>query len=562
MPIQDNFTRKDSSDKNWIHLALCIPTSILSFLLTQNFRILNPRHVGWLLNSGDSATSLTQWTYFRKTPIWQWPVTLNKHYGYPWAKTIIYADTAPLFAVPLKFLLGSVDGLIQFIGFQILFSTFLMIVFTSLCVQAVTRDALYSQICGLSISTTPVLLFRDVFTHYSMNIMWVIPAAMHLIISNQNKNRDFYWGLLSFVTLTWMPYFLVHVLILLVSVHVAIGFAGLLTWRRIATSFNTIFIFCFAAMTVNGFWYNRSSSAQHGLDFYNANLLALINPKATENSDWSSVLPGFDNATDGQYEGFAFLGLGIFIMFFISVILAVFNWHDIVRLLENRGVRALLLATGLGWLLSLGFSLDFGTNRLFKLEVPPSIISIFSIFRSSGRFMMLTALAIALLTFLVTHKFLRRKIALGLLITCTLSTIVDSRSQILANKKHQSISSFGTEFDRAKDFLATNDIGRVVFISPENSAYFWKMSILVAAASRNIPANDGFFARPNDLKLTNERDRTIADFQNSFPIRGELWVVYPEFGQTEIGRLLELKSKNCWIEIQSATLISWKKCGS
>ena len=145
-----------------------LPAAILSFILTQNIKILNPMNFGWLWGSGDIAASFSTWLYFRKTDFLQWPLTLNENFGYPWAKTIVYTDTPPIFAVPAKYLFGFVESPIQFTGFQILLSTYLLVLFTALVIRKYTRSLTAALLGALLISTSPMLIFRDVFYHYSL----------------------------------------------------------------------------------------------------------------------------------------------------------------------------------------------------------------------------------------------------------------------------------------------------------------------------------------------------------------------------------------------------------
>ena len=113
---------------------------------------------------------------------------------------------------------------------------------------------------------------------------------------------------------------------------------------------------------------------------------------------------------------------------------------------------------------------------------------------------------------------------------------------------------------KAGDFLDIYEINRVTFIPPEDSAYEWKMAILAATAERNIQVNDIFAARPNQLKLNQEREITEFRFTNEFPVIGEIWVLYPEFTKMYSSRVQELIERNCSINIEQAVAISWKRC--
>lgn len=538
-----------------------LPVAVLSFLLTQSPVILNPRHIGWLWGSGDIASSFTQWIYFRQSPILQWPLTLNSQFGAPWAKTITYTDTPPLFAVPLKYLLLGVDGTVQYTGLQILLSTYLLVLFGAKALNARTDDPWFALAGGLLISTAPMLLFRDVFFHYSLNVMWVIPAGIYLILRPQTKYSYLGWGSLFFITLTWMPYFAAAVALLWLPDLVVRLLNRRLSVQAALWAVASVIVSSGLGLVVDGFWFNASSSGDAGLGFYNANLLALFNPLATPASTWSSILPAFANATDGQYEGFAFMGLGATCLVLVSLVLLIWHRADIRSAITRPWVVTLIASIALSWFLALGFSLDVGQLHLLKIPIPDSLAGALSIFRSSGRFMTVVAIAIVLLALLVLRRYLSRWLAIVLTLGAVGATLLDSAGQIAVNKAQQSVEAqIPPSMTAAGEFLAAQRVGRVTFIPPEDSAYQWKMAILGAAALRNIPVNDTFTARPNLERLTEERDRTSIAFDASVPAPDEAWVIYPEFAAAHAVRLSELTEQLCHISIDEAVVLTGSRC--
>ena len=538
-----------------------VPVAFISFVFTQNIAILNPRHTGWLWNTGDISSSFTQWIYFRNSPLIQWPITLNSNFGWPWARTIIYTDTPPIFAVPLKYLLAPIDGLIQFTGIQILLSTYLIVLFSALTVFLKTQDFAYSLMSGLAVSTTPVLLFRDVFNHYSLNIMWVIPAAVLLVLKTPSRRTRFGWALLFFISLLWMPYFFIHLGMLWIPYLIAEYYRTRRVKVVILGVLPTIASSALA-MIVNGFWYNSSASFDHGLGFYNANLLALINPLATTNSVWSQILPSFRNATDGQYEGFAFLGLGLTSILLICAV-QLFRRKDLRKtVLQSSGPLCLLASALLALFLSFGFVIHFSTIEILRIPIPGLLRNPLSTFRSSGRFMILVSLVIALSGLIVFRRFASKQVVYAALTLAIASTLIDSQPQIAINKQQQ--DGIGSALPALSkpigEFLDTQQISFVTFIPPESSAYRWKEAVLAAAAIRNFPVNDLFSARPNSVKLTNERELVTKRFALESPRDSEVWVIYPDFAVSQSSRLKELILQSCSTIIGEVTLLARGPC--
>jgi hypothetical protein len=538
-----------------------LPAAILSFLLTQNIKILNPMNFGWLWGSGDIAASFSTWLYFRKTDFLQWPLTLNEKFGAPWAKTIVYTDTPPIFAIPAKYLFGFVEGPIQFTGFQILLSTYLLVLFTALTIRKYTRSLSVALLGGLLISTSPMLIFRDVFHHYSLNLFWILAAGIFLVTLDRQRYRIWPWAVLFFIAITWMPYFMVPVLLLwLPDVLVRLK-RGYLTWTVAALSSISMVTAIFCGLVIDGFWYNSSPSGGSGLGFYNANLLSLINPLATPSSIWSQVLPTYTNATDGQYEGFAYMGIGLLVVCLVGITVLLVRPRRFLTLLSKRVAISLSITAVVAAIMAAGFSWDFGTTHLFAIPIPTFLAETFSIFRSSGRFMLLTALLIALLGIIAAAKYLPKKFSIPLLIVAFLCTYADTYPQITVNRDQQeSTQNIPADMARVTDYLSVNNIKKVTFIQPEDSAYSWKMNILGATALANIPVNDIFAARPNEEKLTSERDSTLARFKTKDLKVGEAWVLYPDFVKDNGESVKEISSANCVLRIEDAIVVTKGAC--
>lgn len=269
--------------------AWSVPVSLVAFFATQSPLILNPRHIGWLWGSGDISSSFTQWLYFKETSWLQWPVTLNSGYGSPWTKTIVFTDTPPLFALPAKAIAGLISGPFQYTGMQILLSTYLLVLASSAFIWLMSRSVTVALSGGLLMAVSPMLLFRDVFFHYSLNIMWVIPAALALTALHSSRTPLLWAGLVA-ITLLWMSYFVVPIMVIWFWDQASRVYSHTLSWiqwsRHSASLVGSILV----ALIINGIWYNFSSSSDFGFGYYNANLLALVNPMATKSSSWSLVL--------------------------------------------------------------------------------------------------------------------------------------------------------------------------------------------------------------------------------------------------------------------------------
>jgi hypothetical protein len=256
------------------------------------------------------------------------------------------------------------------------------------------------------------------------------------------------------------------------------------------------------------------------------------------------------------------MGIGLLAISLVGIA-ALLVRPDRVKTLLSKPVAISLCITGAAAaILAAGFSWDIGTTHLFSIPIPSFLTETLSIFRSSGRFMLLTALLIALLGIIAAAKYLPKKLSIPLLIVAFLCTYVDSYQQISVNRDQQdSTQNIPSDMARVRDYLSANKINKVTFIQPEDSAYSWKMNILGATALANIPVNDTFAARPNEAKLTAERDSTLARFENSDLRVAEAWVLYPDFVKAHDESVAEIVKDNCVLRLEGALVMTKGACG-
>lgn len=96
-----------------------IAIGIATFGALTNWRILNPLFVRWLY-WGDPSTSYLGWQFFRKTPLLQFPIGASPNYGVGFASSIMYTDSVPLIAIPLKYVSFLLPNEFQYFGIWIL----------------------------------------------------------------------------------------------------------------------------------------------------------------------------------------------------------------------------------------------------------------------------------------------------------------------------------------------------------------------------------------------------------------------------------------------------------
>lgn len=511
-------------------------TASVVFPLTFNPRIINPLNYGWLWSGGDISSSFSGWNYFRHTPFFQWPLSDNPLYGGNIAQSVMFTDTPPLFAIPFKLLGLLTDEVFQFTGFQIALSLFLLIYFSQKILELFNFDTKTKIFGSILISQAPFFLFRNQFEHYSLNLMWVAIASLYLYLNERTNSQpaksSVRWWLLVFIALTWMPYLTIYVFIFLIPWLLEKLKNQDTRQSRLEFLINQTKYFFFVlilGLTIDGYWGHVGRSGADGFGYYNANLLSFINSNSGGTQNWSRIIPGFESASEGQYEGFAYLGSGIIILFLLNFSLK--TRISIKLFLQNsKKYKALTISCCFFILWATAGNFTFGDKTIVQITVPEMVVRYISVFRSTGRFMIPIAFLLTFFAIIITFRNFGNKYAAILFVGTILLTAFDQYPNTQLIREKQAKSNTLTPDQRAiRNVLIKENIKSVIFITPEMSAYIWKMNIIGQASLLGIPVNDGFMARINQEKLAENVIASRNAILDDDLIPNFLYVLYPSF---------------------------------
>lgn len=299
---------------------------------------LDPRHVEWLLAEGDSLQHFSGWDMFRRD-IWRWPLGALPTLGSQVGSSIVYTDSIPLIALPLKLLNGLLPDPIQYIGLVMLANLALngAVAAGLLRYLGVGRGvALAGSVLVISL---PMVTMRGpgALGHEALSSHWLILIAMWLMVMPSVS-----WG----HALRWLALLLVAVM-----VHFYLFFmVGVLwaawwlasTWRHRRTRQLVVRLLVIAACSplivlacmyaVGYFEFALKVEGATGFGLYSTELLSFFNPGSAglffqdaHFTGVSRVFNGWRSPVPGQYEGFAYAGLGILMLWFVALACCVFT---------------------------------------------------------------------------------------------------------------------------------------------------------------------------------------------------------------------------------------------
>jgi hypothetical protein len=153
-------------------------------------------------------------------------------------------------------------------------------------------------------------------------------------------------------------------------------------------------LFCFG-----GFHYFAKSVESVEGNYYllsinSANLNTLINPHPfVANVRYmqpviegiSSFIKEMPVATEGQYEGYAYLGLGIILLVAVVIFIDIQNGRSVIKAVKKQSALPSIGIVLAFLLLSLSPTITLNQNKLFTYPLIMPIVRLWSIFRSTGR---------------------------------------------------------------------------------------------------------------------------------------------------------------------------------
>ena len=286
----------------------------LCFAGIYGVRILDFGNTGWLFdNDHDLRQHYIGWCAYRSTP-WTFPFGLTDKLSYPNSMSVVYTDSIPIFAVLFKLLSPILPVKFQYFGLFGIMSFMLMGGFASVLLRRfIDSDIICILGSVFYVISAPVI--QRMYYHTALGAQWVVIAAFVLWVYNDliasDRLRFIYWGILGFVCVGVHSYFLPMAGMVLAALFFTQMFRGVKPFVPIMEMAS----FCAAGLLnlyILGAFYGVTSASGYGLGTFVSNLNTFINP-------WEigGLLPELPLQNYFQYEGMAYLGAGIMLMFLV-----------------------------------------------------------------------------------------------------------------------------------------------------------------------------------------------------------------------------------------------------
>lgn len=379
---------------------------MLVFINLFGLKMVDPTQIHWLMR-GDWEWHFLGWHIFRHEN-WQFPLGKMVGFWYPVGTSIGYTDSIPLLAFLFKSVSAFLPADFQYIGLWLFTCFTLQGIFAALLLRQSSENLPLQAVGTLFFLLTPILVQR--IAHPALCAHWLLLAALWLYFkpwdntptpstfSSPTYRRLSSWLLLTSLSAAIHPYLTVMVLGLATAFYVrlwwvdhqdtltsaflslvALGLATLLVWWQ-----------------VGYFLISNNNLAGFGLGYYSMNLLSPFNAMGGGSLLFRDLPP----ATEGQYEGFNYLGAGVLLL----GIWAVYELNKrFVQPATLKHLFPLLIVSLLLTILAISNKVTLGP--LVLMEFHSELLEMLSIFRGTGRFFWSVHY---LLLFLILSVLMRR----------------------------------------------------------------------------------------------------------------------------------------------------------
>ncbi len=368
----------------------------------------------WLRPPQDPTAYLTTWEYFLHDQ-WRFPILSLPAMGYPEGGSVLFVDALPLAQLLSKAAYSVTGVAVNPYGWWMALLYVLQGAFAVRLVRAAgARSPLASAAAAIfAVGCQP---FIGRIWHFALSSHFPILWAMALYFENVHDRR-FTAGehfAVSAVALLVNPYLFVMVGILQAATVVRLWSRRLLVksdWQRLVL----LVVGVGAIGGVLGYGAITSGPATMramGFGLFSWNLMTLVVPPEAY---WGFPTGLVRDATGGQYEGEAYIGLG-------AVILATVCLVTCARPLLAAMRRHWPLVTALVLFAAYAAShrVFLGSRLVLEVPIPERLLNLAAFFRADGRFVWVVVYATSLLSLAGMFRWHRPVIVVPLVLTAAL----------------------------------------------------------------------------------------------------------------------------------------------
>jgi len=497
---QDFFHRVVST-YGW-HVVL----GVTFFGIVCGFTKLDPRNIAWI-SFKDNRQHWIGWQFFA-TDRWRWPLGANPNYGWNGINSVVFTDSWPILALPLKVLRLEVlqDG--QFFGLAWLGSSILLFVGCAKVFAILRVPQLHSSLGSVLVASTPLFWWMHRWYFAISGGVALIVWAIYLYLRDSRRARySLSAWLVVLVIAVGTNMYLCAMLIPIAAASIVRHSLTRPNWCCHILG-NAIFTgaLLLGSMYIFGYFTMPLASASTGrYGVYSANMLGIID--MNQSSRFFPDVPSMPL----QYEPTS-IGLGVLLLLITLTVLT-----PPIRYLPSLG-RSLrrhwlfvLVVIGM-FCFSVSHVVTIGSRTEF-VPLPARIVELLSVFQSSTRFIFPLTVTVAILAVVFVSRFSR--LAIPVLSVALVVQMVDISHEVRSVAQRPDGRESTTAYDAGFWEEVPRQYTRLSFHYAENIRTGWDECSLAAVRTLRI-ANCAYLSRAPDFAPINaaQDDRLLSGNPN------------------------------------------------
>ena len=530
---------------NKILVGSSLVATIILFHFIYDLSILIPANIGWLLSAmHDWGGHYIGWYVFRYED-WQFPLGNFSRLIFPVGTNIGFTDSIPLLAVPLKLFSWLLPEDFQYFGMWLFLSHILAAFFTIKLLTQFKINKIFIFFAVILIVANPVLIYRGM--HPALTAHWVLIASLYIyFLQTDNPQKTLFFQLLILLIASWIsPYLAIMVL----------GFNFILSIRlRLQKSISTQLAFVyggFAVFTLIASWFllgfftfnnGTELAVSNAYGLYSLNLNSLFN-----SFGFSTILPQLSWVSPHQYEGYAYLGIGIMMLsaiafgyFLVNAISKKVSGNSLN--IKNYGsinlvpLYILLIAYTL---FSITHIISVGDKVLFAFNIPDFLLHIGDILRASSRFFWIVYYLIIFISIIIISKS-RINHYLKVVIMVLVIVIQFYDLQPIFNYRKLTNAPYETNLQNERWLQTFSNFSEIIMYPPYQPSYLTEMDhqhFCFLSAKARKPISAGYVPR-SDLQAQENFSLQIKALLNKDSLSANSLIIVTESHIADFAHLI------------------------
>ncbi|NVZ10778.1 hypothetical protein HW932_16050 [Allochromatium humboldtianum] len=331
-----------------------------------------------LFETGDFAQHLSGWQFYRDDE-WRFPLLHTNRLNAPEGVSIAFTDSIPLLAISFKLLSPWLPEDFQYFGLWHVLVILMQALAGVFLIRSLGCRQWFASLAAVALALmAPILSWR--LGHSALMAHGLVLFALGLYFRGIRdlwpRARSAWWlAATALIGLLVHPYWL--------AICFGIFLAFLFDEARTGGSWGKqvsrlLITLAVLAFIVPVFGYGGSGLRAEGFGLYSMNLLAPL--------CGGRLTPCFVDATGGQYEGFNYLGAGVWLLVAIGFTALIRDRGSIDWPMIRNRYPGLMLCALACTLYAVSNRVYLGTHLLLELPLPDMLAWATGIFRAGGRF--------------------------------------------------------------------------------------------------------------------------------------------------------------------------------